>query len=75
MWCDAYQRRLLALLNSTAAMSTVRAMLFGHTHRDHFALADDHAFLVAPSVSPNTMTNPTFRVAYADRSSYNVSVV
>jgi hypothetical protein len=78
LWHEAYQTEYVSLVRAAAANANeVVAHLFGHTHRDHFALlgganmtmADGMAFLMAPSVSPVSGTNPTFRLVLVAASS------
>jgi hypothetical protein len=80
LWHDAYQKAYANIVFnytiSSGGALVVAAHLFGHTHRDHFALLPfagvdgaGLAFLMAPSVSPVSGTSPSWRRVLFDGNS------
>eukprot|EP01126_Amoeba_proteus_P039840 TRINITY_DN4220_c0_g1_i8.p1 TRINITY_DN4220_c0_g1~~TRINITY_DN4220_c0_g1_i8.p1 ORF type:complete len:191 (-),score=32.05 TRINITY_DN4220_c0_g1_i8:310-882(-) len=56
---------------------TCKGQLFSHTHRDLFAVGNEtsmQSLLCTPSLSPNTFTNPSFRLfLYSDAKKNSIS--
>jgi len=57
--------------------STILGQFFAHTHRDDFKIYDEPgqqpmSILICPSISPNSYTNPAWRVYFANSTSHQL---